>query len=270
MSAAEFDHVANDYDDVFTHSEIGKRQRARVHLYLEKYLLNASNQDILELNCGTGEDAVWLAKKGHCVLATDVSSAMLSRAQAKAAKASVTDLLTTAIFDFSQPDQFESTNKYDLIFSNFGGLNCLSPEQLERLLQRLSPLLKPNGKLVLVAMPKVCHWEKVYFLFKANLRKMNRRKTNDALPVHVDGKMVNTWYYDPNQFTDFANSNFVQVRKQPIAYALPPSFLEPFMVKRLWFLKWLFWMEEGFSRFSFLARCSDHYVVELERYNQNI
>ena len=41
--------------------------------YLEKTFLDNNKLNILELNCGTGEDALWFAKQGHKVLATDLS-----------------------------------------------------------------------------------------------------------------------------------------------------------------------------------------------------
>ncbi|NNJ54292.1 MAG: class I SAM-dependent methyltransferase, partial [Ignavibacteriaceae bacterium] len=68
-----FDSVAENYDATFTQTKIGKAQREIVWGYLESVLIDKDNLKILELNCGTGEDAVWFSKKGHTVLATDVS-----------------------------------------------------------------------------------------------------------------------------------------------------------------------------------------------------
>ena len=38
---------------------------------------------MLEINCGTGIDADWLAKKGHFVIASDISSKMIEIAKKK-------------------------------------------------------------------------------------------------------------------------------------------------------------------------------------------
>ncbi len=72
-----FDTIAEEYDTSFTNSIIGNAQREIVWSYLEKTLPKNKNLNILELNCGTGEDALWFAKKGHKVLATDISEKML-------------------------------------------------------------------------------------------------------------------------------------------------------------------------------------------------
>ena len=45
----------------------------------------APGSRVLEMNCGTGEDALWLVHRGVQVFATDVSPAMLQVAQSKLA-----------------------------------------------------------------------------------------------------------------------------------------------------------------------------------------
>ncbi|MEM7344793.1 MAG: hypothetical protein AAF485_11165, partial [Chloroflexota bacterium] len=57
-----FDAFASDYDDDFTHSPLGQLLRPRVWHLLGKAF--SSGQHALELTCGTGEDAVWLARRG--------------------------------------------------------------------------------------------------------------------------------------------------------------------------------------------------------------
>ncbi len=72
-----FDKIALTYDELFTNTAIGKLQRNIVRKYLDETLPTNQRISILELNCGTGEDAVYFAKKGFDVLATDVSDDML-------------------------------------------------------------------------------------------------------------------------------------------------------------------------------------------------
>ena len=71
---APFDAVADDYDSSFTDTAVGRLHRATVWRHLDAVLEPSSK--ILELGCGTGEDALRLARRGHRVLATDVSTAM--------------------------------------------------------------------------------------------------------------------------------------------------------------------------------------------------
>ena len=73
-----FDQIASSYDETFTYTEIGKKQRNIVWDYLKRTLPADTQLDILELNCGTGEDALFLANIGHSVTATDASEEMLN------------------------------------------------------------------------------------------------------------------------------------------------------------------------------------------------
>ena len=86
---------------------------------------------VLELGCGTGEDALWLARHGVRVTATDVSQTMLAVAQRKAAAANLTDLIDFAAIDLASLPSTSSfiihrhRSPFSAAFSNFGPLNCL-------------------------------------------------------------------------------------------------------------------------------------------------
>ena len=86
--------------------------------------------------------------------------------------------------------------KFDLLFSNFGGLNCLSKQDLKEFLNNSKSILKPQGMLALVIMPKYCIWEQLYFFLKGDFKNMKRRNTNKALVSNVDGIQIPTWYYN--------------------------------------------------------------------------
>ena len=58
VTASGFDASATTYDTSFTNTEIGRLQRRRVYKYLNRYLNTSEPLNILELNCGTGEDAL--------------------------------------------------------------------------------------------------------------------------------------------------------------------------------------------------------------------
>ncbi len=59
-----FDHKASIYDTEFSYSHTGRLQRQRVWAYLETHVFSEQNSPlkILELNAGTGEDALVLKK----------------------------------------------------------------------------------------------------------------------------------------------------------------------------------------------------------------
>ena len=81
--AADFDHTAHNYDQNFTSSPIGKVQRDLVFKSLESCFLISNQTRVLEINCGTGEDALHFGELGANVLATDISGKMVTVARQK-------------------------------------------------------------------------------------------------------------------------------------------------------------------------------------------
>lgn len=268
MMKKDFDHIAKDYDIDFTYSEIGKCQRNSVYRYLNK---SPKNLNILELNCGTGEDAIWLAKQGNQVLATDISDEMIKVAKQKGAEINNLKFETIDINKLSDLCEslvtFAVKSKFDLIFSNFGGLNCLSKKELKNFFHSASQLLHKNGKLILVIMPKNTLWERFYFILKIDFKKVFRRNTNKALEVNVENNPevsgVKTWYYNPKDIKEIAKPYFKMVITKPIGFFIPPSYLENYFKKHKRLLRILDQLEKRIGKFGFLSRFSDHYLIEL-------
>ena len=256
----DFDKHAKNYDTVFTNSKIGKAQRDRVYHFLNKNILNKNKLNILEINCGTGEDAKYLSEKGHRVLATDISSEMIKVAKEK----NQNSKLTFQIVDITKITSETFSDKFDLIFSNFGGLNCLSKPELQSFLINSELLLNPKGKLALVFMPKNCLWERIYFSLKGNFKKAYRRNTNDKVLANVEGIKVPTWYYNPNNIITLVSSKFRKTLLKPIGIKIPPSYLEPFFSNKYFFLKLLIWAEKLYP-FSIWAKYADHYLIIFDK-----
>src|SRR5688572_32498217 len=92
--AAAFDRMATDYDQSFTAGAIGRRMRAAVWRRLDAAF--RPGERVLELNCGTGEDAVYLGSRGVRVLATDSSPEMIAITRVKVARAGLTGRVEVA------------------------------------------------------------------------------------------------------------------------------------------------------------------------------
>jgi trans-aconitate methyltransferase len=254
----DFDIHAQNYDAVFTHSIIGKAQRNRVYAYLEKEIDTTSQLSILELNCGTGEDATYFHQQGHHVIATDISEEMIAVAKQKHQDIRFQSLDITTI----TPTTFDQ--KFDLIFSNFGGLNCLSETQLRDFLATSQALLTDHGKIVMVIMPKNTLWERFYFLLKFQYKNAFRRNTKKAVHANVEGIQVPTWYYNPKDITAFAKAYTNPIHSKPIGIAIPPSYLEPYFKNKPRFMKLLITLESWFQS-PFWAKYADHFLISFEK-----
>src|SRR5437016_1424344 len=118
-SGEAFDHVAARYDVDATNVELSRWLRVRVWERLAG--LFKSGDRVLEIGCGTGEDAIWLAKRGIHVTASDASAAMLAEARRKARQEGVGDLIELRQLDLARAAAWDVPNSaYDGVTSNFG------------------------------------------------------------------------------------------------------------------------------------------------------
>ena len=254
---SDFDLASELYDSQFTNTRIGIAQRTQVWNAVDQLKVH-NKASILEINCGTGKDASIWFDRGYSILSTDISNDMLAVAKQK-----------YPAIDFQELDAKDLntlSNKYDCIFSNFGGLNCLSPEELRNFFKSAKNLLSPSGKLVLVIMGKKCFWDQLFMFLKGKWKDIYRRKTDNSLSVNVDGKSVNTWYYSPNDIIKMAGNDFRMISKKPIGLFVPPSYLSSYFENKKLTMRILSCLDSAFG-FSFLSNRSDHFYISLEKNN---
>ena len=213
----DFDIAAPLYDETFTNTSIGKAQRMQVYQQLNTSSIQDKSLQILELNCGTGEDANYFNSLNHNVTATDISNEMIAVALEKFKDKDI----NFHQLDINKLSDFNPKEKFDLIFSNFGGFNCLSKTEIESFFTTARSIISKQGKIVLVIMPKQTVWERLYFLFKGDLKKANRRNFNKAINANVNGIVVKTWYFNPKDilkafFMYSSNRLKVKFRKNPL------------------------------------------------------
>ncbi|MFZ1592497.1 MAG: methyltransferase domain-containing protein [Chitinophagales bacterium] len=258
-----FDAVAQQYDDEFSFSAVGKAQRASVWRHLNA-ILPSKKLRVLEMNCGTGVDASKFINLGHSILLTDGSKEMIATATKKLEKEGLTNF-STCIWNLKDTFPLATTN-FDLIFSNFGGWNCLSKDELSQLAIQCEKLLSSQGKIVAVVMGRKCFWEKWYFRFKHKPTEQNRRLLTTPSKARLDKfTTVDTWYYAPEEIKQVF-SGFTVTKIKPIGFFIPPSYLNPFFGNKLFLLKILTVLDKLFS-FSKLSNYADHFLIVLEKKN---
>lgn len=259
MQPQNFDTYAHSYDTHFTNSLIGKEQRLQVHQKLLKHL-SFNSKSVLEINCGTGEDALWLLKQGANVLATDISQGMIDVAKNKNSGRAI---------DFRQlPAQDISSlapNAFDVIFSNFGGLNCLNSEELHKFKNGCEQIQKPSDQLAFVIMGTKCKWESFFFKHKKEYIKANRRRNLDGVEAIINGNCFKTYYYSPDDMKQLFKDKYNYISAKPIGLFVPPSYLESYFVKRRVLFGFLKLLDKLFGNFSFLSNYADHYLIVFKK-----
>jgi SAM-dependent methyltransferase len=258
---AAFDGVAADYDIAFTETTLGRILRRRVWRRLEGCF--EPGQRVLELACGTGEDACRLAAGGVHVTATDGSVEMVQLAEVKATRAGLADMITTRVLSLQQLTKdnrpFDGP-PYDGAFSNFGGVNTIG--DWRGLAAGLADLVQPGGFVVLVPMGPICPWEIGWHLAHGQMREAIRRLGRDSTARIGEGR-IPVWYPSAGRLRDDFGPWFRTASVESLGLWLPPSYLGRLL--SLWPSLWvgLSGLDAASAR---LARgIGDHYIMILER-----
>lgn len=254
---SSFSGYAKNYDADFSLSEIGKLQRGRVWHFLKKNIPHRSFQ-ILELNCGTGIDALWFAERDCSVLATDISAEMIKRAEVNTAARR--ELVQVGVCDCRNILSLTKGKQFDLIFSNFSGLNCLDETELKQLSDALSQLVKPGGKFIACFFGTKCIWERFYFLMKFNFKQMFRRGNGKSAVAKVGEDRITTWYYSVETIGRIFEKNFKVQKSMPVGFFIPPSYLNSIFKRIPFLLTLLAFFEKRFAP-AMLSNYADHYIV---------
>jgi ubiquinone/menaquinone biosynthesis C-methylase UbiE len=216
---AYWDAAATTYDQDFTETLVGGIQRVAVWRELDRVF--RAGQRILELNCGTGIDAVHLAKRGIQVVACDISPEMIKRARQRASDAAVSDRLDFRVLATEELDSLETEAPFDGVFSNFSGLNCVA--NLPAVAEALERLLKPGASALLCMLGRFVAWEFLWFVAHGDLRNAVRRLRANR---YYHDEVHQVWHLSVSQLTHVFAPQLRLRKWKGIGIAVPPSYME--------------------------------------------
>lgn len=249
------------FDDLYGADTIVNYKRGRVRQHVLSYL--KPNSHILELNSGTGEDALFFASQGHTVHATDISTGMQQVLQQKVKDAGLSKQVSNELCSFTNLINLNQKGPYDAIFSNFGGLNCTG--DLDKVLASLSPLLKPGGTITMVIIPGFCLWE-LLLVFKGKFRTATRRFfSRNGRTAHIEGQYFKCFYYSPQYVISNTKADFVHLSTEGLCTILPPSYIEGFAEKHPKKYSWLKRWEDNLKATWPWKHIGDYFIITLQK-----
>jgi ubiquinone/menaquinone biosynthesis C-methylase UbiE len=236
-----------------------KRKRVRDHIL--QHLKPGGN--ILELNSGTGEDALFFAENGFRVHATDVSKGMQHQLSEKMMKHGMQHLVSNELCSYTQLEQLNNKGPYDLIFSNFAGLNCTG--ELDKVLNSFAGLLNPGGMVTLVVLPGFCLWEAL-LIFKGKFQTAFRRFfSKKGRKAHVEGVYFDCFYYNPSYIKKRLKHDFEVLSLEGLCTIVPPSYIEGFAEKYSHAYKMLSRWEDRLKTTWPFKYIGDYYIISLRK-----
>jgi ubiquinone/menaquinone biosynthesis C-methylase UbiE len=206
-STAYFDGIAARYDEVWTNSLAGRLQRDAVWRHLDPLIRRGDR--ILDMACGTGEDALHFAELGGQVLAADASPEMVRIARGRGVNARVLPIERIHVLAVA----------FDMVLSNFGGLNCI--RDFSALQETLARLVRPEGHLAVCLMSRFCLWEFAYYASCGQLKKSVRRWAGES----TTSGGLDVYYPSAKQVRNALSPQFELISDVGIGVLVPPSFV---------------------------------------------
>jgi len=256
VSGSPFDQLADQYDAEFTRTALGRVLRDFV--WSRTDAIFAAGGRILELGCGTGEDAVRFAQRGVQVVATDAAKEMIAIARHKAERNGVVARIELRTIKMEEvPAQLQGQS-FDGVFSNFGAVNCAA--DLPSLVGGIASLLKSGAPLLWVVMGKHVPWEWLWYLSRGQGRKAFRHYRHG-----VEWRGLTVKYPTPGDLRRMLNPHFGVRSVSPLGCILPPSYAGKWLERSPRSLAVLKSVEGLTRRSSRLASIADHYILEAYR-----
>jgi len=223
---------------------------------------------VLEMGCGTGVEAVAVARAGIRVVVTDVAPGMLEATAARVADAGLADRVTLhqvaaselrTLLDRYPPGSFAGA------YSSFGPLNC-EPD-LAKTAAALHKLVRPGGRLVLSVINRYHPFEKAWYALHGDPRRAIRRWSGYAegtvsptLPHRVP-----TYYYTQRAFAQHFAPQFRLRQCRALLLFMPPPYLAHLVDRFPRLFRLAGGVEARVAHWPLLRALGDHFYLELER-----
>ncbi len=223
--AAAFDRAAETYDALYRNNPVMAWMRSEsLAVFRETF---PSGARLLEVGCGTGDEALALSRLGYRIVATDLSPRMIRLARTKDVAGAVEWRVLPAgeigqLLDDYGPAAFDGA------YASFGALNC--EPHLEEFAAALGELLRPGAAFVCSVMNRWCAWEILWGMLHLRPRQAVRRFSRGWIQAGLAGPegrlTVPTRYYDPRSFACIFAPRFAVRRTLGLPVLLPPPYLD--------------------------------------------
>jgi len=255
-----FDAIAELYDDMFTRSLIGRAQRNVVWEKLRRVFRKGDR--ILELNCGTGEDAIFLAGLDTSVVACDASERMIAVAARRIDEQGYENRVQVRVLPTERIGELREPELFDGVLSDFSGLNCVA--DMEAVARQLAMLVKRRGTLVLCLSTRVCLWETLWFLAHGEPKRACRRWTGQNT-ARLGNIPVAVHYPTLKEVQRLFAPCFALRSCKGVGVAVPPSYVEHLAQRYPRILVKLQTLDAVIAAWPLVRQIGDHVLLELER-----
>ena len=256
-----FDSVANEYDGPLGNNPLVQQMRARTLAAVTSSV--APSAALLDLGCGTGQDATELARRHYRVTAIDWSPEMVRRTRERITDEGLDGLIELHHLGIHDLDRLPA-GAFDAVYSDLGPLNCVP--DLDAVARSIAARLRTNGTFIASVMGRVCPWELGLFGLNWQWSRARVRWSKGTVPVSLNGRRVWTRYYTPSEFRSaFATAGFRLISVRGLGLLTPPPYMFAFAERHHRAVGRLQALEDRVAGWPGLRQLGDHFLIVMSR-----
>lgn len=228
---------------------------------------------VLEIGCGTGIEAVFLARRGIQVVATDAAPGMIAAVSAKLAEGGSAHDLEGMIEPVLCPaqDLADLVTRYgesafDGVYSSMGPLNCIP--DLQPVADALTKLVRPGGRVVLGLLNRYCAWETLWYARALQPKLAFRRWGGEAEATSRadwQEEKFTCYYWNRSVIERAFEPNFRVAKREGLPWLMPPLYLDGLIKRAPRLFKVLSKMDRRFAHVWPAYDIGDHLLIQFER-----
>lgn len=250
-----YDAIASGYDEQ-VRGDTWMRQA--LHAHYRRVFFNGDR--VLDVGCGTGIDAIALARRGVRVLGVDGSAGMIERLSHKVAAERLTKLVEARVLDIQDLTRLDG-ERFDGLISAFASLSSLP--NLAAFADAAARLVRPGGRLVLHALNRFSTWEWLGYVARRNwsaARQVGRLTTRIFV---IGGQAVPHWlYFGDDAYRRFFSPAFSLRGTYGLGALRPPHTVRRIPARLVNALEWL---DVRLGGLPLLRNAGRFFVLDLER-----
>jgi SAM-dependent methyltransferase len=192
---------------------------------------------VLDVGCGTGIDALALARMGISVLGIDGSAAMIQRLNEKVAVAGLESLIEARVLRIQDLHDL-ADERFDGAVSGFASLSALP--DLAGFARDAARLIRPGGRLVLHVLNRFSLWEFLGYVARRDLVSAARVGQLQQRTFVIGGQPVqHSLYFADEAYRRFFAGSFRRRATYALGALRPPHTVRRLPARLVSALEWL-------------------------------